>query len=166
MNTDPSTPVELDAEATAPADTATDAPEPAGGAIDLVKGAPDDFTEIVLRVGPGGGRRQRFFGRLLGEARQYNKSGFEVVRVYLSRKGKFVIHRRDVDWKDYARSADWNDWTSWRDLFGFAAGQQDWGDYTVEVVNTFVELSGRIPERIYRTVADVAAHPSVQDLEI
>ncbi|WP_327112488.1 EXLDI protein [Nocardia sp. NBC_01730] len=143
--------------------------EPVGG-VACVKesaepGGVDDVREIVLRVGPGGARRQRFFGRLLGESREYSKVGMEVVRVFVSRKGKFVVHRQEFNWRDLAVT-NWTDWKGWRDLFGFGGGDREWGDYLVEIVDSPAELQGRIPERIYRTVVDVAENPASQNLGI
>ncbi|WP_051023022.1 EXLDI protein [Nocardia pneumoniae] len=144
--------------------------EPTGGVTfvkeDAKRGGVEDLHEIVLKVGPGGGRRQRFFGKLLGESREYTKVGVEVVRVYLSRKGKFVVHRQESNWREMAAATDWTDWKSWSVLLGFTGHEREWGDYTVEIVDTPAELAGRIPEHIYRTVVDVAENPATQDLEI
>ncbi|MET9027562.1 EXLDI protein [Nocardia sp. NPDC004168] len=126
----------------------------------------DDLRQIVLRVGPGGGRQQRFFGRLLGESREYGKVGMTVVRVYVSRKGKFVVHRRESDWREMSVAIDWTEWKNWRELLRPGSGEREWGDYTVEIVDSPAELRGRIPEHIYRTVVDVAEHPNSQDLQI
>ncbi|MBF6297716.1 EXLDI protein [Nocardia amamiensis] len=133
---------------------------------DTEAGGVENFREIVLQVGPGGARRQRFFGRLLGESREYTEVGVDVVRVYVSRKGKFVVHRQESNWREMAAATDWTDWKSWRVLLGFTGQEREWGDYTVEIVNTPAELEGRIPEHIYRTVVDVAENPASQDLEI
>ncbi|MFE7746043.1 EXLDI protein [Nocardia sp. NPDC057455] len=127
---------------------------------------PDDLREIVLRVGPGGGRRQRFVGRLLGESREYDKAGMNVVRVYLSRKGKFVVHRQESNWREMFGAIDWTEWKNWRELLGVGSAEREWGDYTVEIVDSPAELEGRIPERMYRTVVDIAENPTSQDLQI
>ncbi|MGK8520632.1 EXLDI protein [Nocardia asteroides] len=128
--------------------------------------AADDLRQIVLRVGPGGGRQQRFSGRLLGESRAYTKAGMTVVRVYVSRKGKFVVHRRESDWREMPVAVDWTEWKNWRELLRPGSGERGWGDYTVEIVDSPAELPGRIPEHIYRTVVDVAENPASQDLQI
>ncbi|WP_280493259.1 EXLDI protein [Nocardia asiatica] len=144
--------------------------EPADGVV-LVKesaetGDADELRQIVLRVGPGGGRRQRFSGRLLGESCEYSMVGMTVSRVYVSRKGKFVVHRHETNWREISVAVDWSDWKNWRELLGVGGGEREWGDYTVEIVDSPTELEGRIPEHIYRTVIDVAAHPTMQDLPI
>ncbi|WP_067808050.1 EXLDI protein [Nocardia beijingensis] len=129
-------------------------------------GDAEDLRQIVLRVGPGGGRQQRFFGRLLGESREYSKVGMNVVRVYVSRKGKFVVHRRESDWREMSVAIDWTEWKNWRELLRPGSGEREWGDYTVEIVDSPAELRGRILEHIYRTVVDVAENPNSQDLQI
>ncbi|MFF7942053.1 EXLDI protein [Nocardia gamkensis] len=136
--------------------------------VTIVKASaePGDLRQIVLRVGPGGGRRQRFVGRLLGESREYDKAGMNVVRVYVSRKGKYVVHRRESNWREMFAAIDWTDWKNWRELLGVGGGEREWGDYTVEIVDSPAELDGRIPEHIYRTVVDIAENPTSQDLQI
>ncbi|WP_454198440.1 EXLDI protein [Nocardia sp. Marseille-Q1738] len=151
--------------------TSADAIDEQAGGVTFAKkgtetGGAEDFREIVLQVGPGGARRQRFFGRLLGESREYTKAGVDVVRVYVSRKGKFVVHRQESNWREMAAATDWTDWKNWRVLLGFTGAEREWGDYTVEIVDSPAELEGRIPAHIYRTVVDVAENPSLQDLQI
>ncbi|WP_174185919.1 EXLDI protein [Nocardia barduliensis] len=148
-----------------------DAVDESAHGVALVKesaapGEADEIREIVLRVGPGGGRRQRFFGRLLGESREYTKVGMNVVRVYVSRKGKFVVHRHETNWREISVAVDWTEWKNWRELLRVGSGEREWGDYTVEIVDSPTELQGRIPEHIYRTVVDVAENPTAQDLPI
>ena len=45
-------------------------------------------------------------------------------------------------------------------------GETDWGDFTFEVVDTVGELKGRIPDKLYERVADIADRPPVEDLDI
>jgi EXLDI family protein len=137
--------------------------------IDITKG---EFDEILLRVGPGGGRRQRFFGKLVGEAKEFTKAGIDVVRVYVSRKGKYVVHRQRSEWSDIVVLKNWTedwknlreDWKGWREMFDFE--DQGWGDYSVEIVDTFEELADRVPAKIYRGLVDVAQHPQTEDLDV
>lgn len=136
---------------------------------DLRKSAEDtaaDYTEHELRVGPGGARRQRFVGRRLGDYRHFTKQGIAVLTVYQGRTGKFVIHRQESDWAD-ASSVVAN-WTKglkqWRDVIGL--GEDGWGEFTSEVVDSIGELRGRVPEKLYRTVIDVVEHPATQVLDI
>ncbi|MFD0366007.1 EXLDI protein [Nocardia sp. GCM10030253] len=140
----------------------------AASGIDLQKGAAGEFGEVVLKVGPGGARQQRFFGRLVGESRQYSKVAIETVRVYLSRKGKYVVQVHRSEWSDLAESTDWfKDWKNWKNWRGMVgADELSWGDFTVEVVDSLEQLRDRVPEKIYRTLVDVAAHPYSQDLDV
>ncbi|MFX0580657.1 EXLDI protein [Nocardia nepalensis] len=133
--------------------------------IDVTKAVPGEFQEILLKVGPGGGRKQRFQGRLLGEARDYTKTGIAVTRVYLSRKGKYVVHRQASEWSDFAAMSWIKDWKkNWREIFEI--DDQTWADYTLEIVESFDELAGRIPAKIYRSLVDVRQHPQTEDLDI
>jgi len=133
--------------------------------IDVTKTAPGQFREILLEVGPGGGRQQRFQGRLLGEGREYTKVGVELIRVYLSRKGKYVVHRRVSEWSDFAALSWIKDWKkNWREIFEI--DDRTWADYTVEIVESFEDLAGLVPAKIYRSLADVTKHPQIEDLDI
>ena len=52
----------------------------------------EGFDEIIVRVGPGKGRKVRFIGVLLGEWYTSSHSRVETFRVYRGRTGKFVLH--------------------------------------------------------------------------
>ncbi|NNH71808.1 EXLDI protein [Nocardia uniformis] len=134
--------------------------------IDVTPGDDSRLTEIELRVGPGGARRQRFVGRLIGEYRQFTTQGVAQLRVYQGRTGKFLIHRQEIDWSDSSQLVA--NWTKglrgWRDLIGL--GEDGWGEFTTEIVDSIGELRGRLPEKLYRTVLDVIEHPSTQVLDI
>ncbi|MEV6771185.1 EXLDI protein [Nocardia sp. NPDC051030] len=150
------------------------------------------MREIEVRVGPGGGRTQRFTGRLLAESQQVTKVGSEAVKVYLSRKGKFVVHRHFIEWSDFttatkrayaekkeefvtARNAsDQSDFSlianwakgfkNWRELLGI--GDDGYGDFTLDIVDSLGELRDRIPAKAFRIVADVTENPAEQVLDI
>jgi EXLDI family protein len=133
--------------------------------IDVTKGDMDEFHEVLLKVGPGGGRRQRFFGKSLGEAREFTMAGVEVIRVYRSRKGKYVVHRQSSEWTDFATMTNWaKGRKNWREIF--EPEDQTWADYTVDIIDTFEELASRVPPKIYRELVDPAAEPKVEDLDI
>ncbi|MFI9506247.1 EXLDI protein [Nocardia sp. NPDC052566] len=155
--------------------SSTDVDEQSGDGIDLGKAPTDqgvgeadagDLHEIVLKVGPGGVRKQRFVGRLVGEQREYTKAGTDLTRVYLSRKGKYVVHRQHSSWKDHAAQVDWSDWSDWKQWLGLADRAPEWGDFTLEVADSPQELRDRIPERIYRPLVYLMEEPSTQDLDI
>ncbi|MEU4344144.1 EXLDI protein [Nocardia sp. NPDC023852] len=128
----------------------------------VVVGSTEELREFVLKVGPGGGRMQRFVGRQIGGSRQFTKVGIDAVRVYVSRKGKYVVHRRMSDWSDCPAAGLIKDWKSWSNVLY----EQSWGDYTLDVVDTIDELRERIPAKIYHTLVDVAEHPRTENLDI
>ena len=68
--------------------------------VDIEEGRREGFDEIIVRVGPGKGRKVRFTGVLLGEWLHSTFSRVETFRVYRGRKGKFVLHieRSPVAW--------------------------------------------------------------------
>lgn len=134
--------------------------------VSFEKGSSDEFREVVVKVGPGGVRAQRFTGRLLGESTQFTRVGVEQVRVYLSRKGKYAVHKQTTDWTDFSVMTDWvkdlkKDWRN-----GFDLDDQSWGDSTLQVLDSVEELRDRVPLKIYRTLVDVTEHPPIEDLDI
>src|SRR5262245_11782983 len=64
--------------------------------VDVEDSRDDGFDEVVVRVGPGSGRKSgkkvRFVGMLLGEWADSSWDHYDVTRVYRGRTGKFVIH--------------------------------------------------------------------------
>ena len=60
--------------------------------VDVEEGRREGFDEIIVRVGPGKGRKVRFVGVLLGEWLNTSSSRVETFRVYRGRTGKFVLH--------------------------------------------------------------------------
>ncbi|MET7771315.1 EXLDI protein [Nocardia sp. NPDC005366] len=134
--------------------------------IELEEGRREGFDEIVLRVGHNGVRQIRFSGALLGEWSDQNATRMEHVRVYRTRKGKIAMHAQYANWDDYPTDAkNWlNDLKNWRRMLG--VGEQDWGDFVFEVVDALDELKGKIPDKLYERVADIADRPPVEDLDI
>src|SRR3954452_23360879 len=60
--------------------------------VEIEEGREQGYDEIVVRVGPGLGRRQRFSKVLLGEWGRTSNEREEVIRAYRSRAGKFVVN--------------------------------------------------------------------------
>ncbi len=165
--------------------------EPARSAVGT-EDLPEGMSRIELRVGPGGGRTQSFVGRLLAESQQVTKVGTEVINVYLSRKGKFVVHRQYVEWSDFQqatkqaynsvradfitarRNSDQSDFSpithwvkefkNWRELLGL--GKDGYGDFTLDIVDSLDELRERVPAKAFRIAADVVSNPASHDLDI
>ncbi|WP_405167307.1 EXLDI protein [Nocardia sp. NBC_01499] len=144
-----------------------DSQQAVDGVVDFEKGDSDEFREVVVKVGPGGGRAQRFVGRLLGASTQFTRVGVEVVRVYSTRKGKYAVHKQATDWTDFSVMTDWVKEfkkKNWRN--GFELDDQSWGDYTLDVVDSVEELRELIPARIYRTLIDSTEQSPIEDLDI
>ncbi|WP_040784808.1 EXLDI protein [Nocardia pneumoniae] len=138
--------------------------------IELEEGRLEGFDEVVLKVGHDGVRQVRFSGTLLGEWHDVNDTRIEHVKVYRSRKGKYVMHAQYSNWDEYPADAgakwlkDWRDPKSWRRLLG--VGQQDWGEFIFVVVDSPEELKGQIPDKLYQRVVDLAEGPKIEDLDI
>ncbi|MEU0503660.1 EXLDI protein [Nocardia sp. NPDC005998] len=133
--------------------------------IELEEGRLEGYDEVVLRVGHNGVRQVRFSGALLGEYRDVNEERIEHVRVFRSRKGKFVMHAQYSNWDEYPQNSNWiKDLTNWRRMLG--VGDQDWGDFIFEVVDSLGELKGKIPDKLYERVARIADRPPVEELDI
>ncbi|RDI64579.1 EXLDI protein [Nocardia pseudobrasiliensis] len=129
------------------------------------------FGEVVLKDGPGGLRAKRFVGRFLTESKDYAKAGIEVTKVYRSRKGKFVVQHQVAEWAEFPQRSDLiselkADWRSWRNVFGVGTDEPEWGDYTVEIVDTVDELRDKVSPKLYRRVAAAVETPSTEDLDI
>ncbi|MEV6273992.1 EXLDI protein [Nocardia sp. NPDC051832] len=139
-------------------------------AISVTKSEPiepaTEFAEITLNVGPGGHRSQRFVGKQVGEAREVTKVGVTATRIFVSRKGKYVVQTQQSDWQDFTVLTNWTrDWKNWRNLIGLGDNEGA-GDFTVDVVDTLDELRTRVPSKVYREVADVVQNPGSQDLDV
>jgi EXLDI family protein len=138
--------------------------------VDIEEGRAEGFDEIILRVGPGRGRRQRFSGVLLGEWARSTNERMEAFRVYRTRSGRFVLHiERSESHTDLTPGAEkWN--TGWRAWVGNWSANQTWAtlpaEATLQVADTLDELRDQLPPGLYDLVADAAAHPPIEDLDI
>jgi EXLDI family protein len=134
--------------------------------VDVEEGRREGFDEIIVRVGPGRGRKVRFTAILLGEWLQTTHSRVETTRVYRSRTGKFVVHVERSP--DYTMVDDEGKPAGWRGYLGI--GNFSYGtapkESTLEVVESLDELRERIPPQLYDMVATSAQHPAVEDLDI
>ncbi len=135
--------------------------------VDVEEGRREGFDEIIVRVGPGKGRKVRFIGVLLGEWVNTSPSRVETFRVYRGRTGKFVLHVERSP--DYTMVDGEGKPAGWRAHLGL-----DWnvsygtkpGESTLEVVESLDELRERIPPQLYDMVAGSAQQPAVEDLDI
>ena len=137
--------------------------------VELEEGKLEGYEEITVRVGPGTGRRQRFFGVLLAQLERSTKDRVEKFRVYRSRTGKFVLHadRRS----QFKQNADDERYlTGWRSWVGNWSTDQSWsmaqGEASLQIVDTVEELRALIPEDLYALVEEAAEQPAVEDLDI
>lgn len=130
----------------------------------------DGFDEIVVRVGSGKGRPQRFMGTLIGEWMQSSNKGTETCRLYRTRKGYFAVHReRSEQYIPFGPNAEkWN--TGWRAWIGDWSSNQTWvttaAESTLKVAKTFEELQELIPDELLGSVRESLQTPDVEDLDI
>ena len=134
--------------------------------VDVEEGRRQGFDEIVVRVGPGKGRKVRFVGVLLGEWVNSSFSRVETFRVYRGRTGKFVLHvERGPDYtmlNEEGKPAGWRGYLGIGNIsYGTAPGES-----TLDVVESLEELRERIPPQLYDMVAGSANRPAVEDLDI
>lgn len=165
--------------------------EPTPGTV-VTQAEPEGLRTIELRVGPGGGRRQTFVGRDIAESHRVTKVGAEAIRVYLSKKGKLVVHRHHIEWAEFtavtrrafrdkktefttaressgqadlAAITHWaKGFRDWRDMLGL--GDDGYGDFTVDIVDEPDRLRDLVPEKVFRIVADMLENPAAQVLDI
>ena len=136
--------------------------------VEVEEGRKAGYDEIIVTIGSGTGRKVRFSGVLLGEWRHSTSTRVEVVRVYRSRAGKFVVHtNRSPEWT----SPDGDKWTTgWRGWIGNWSPNQTHtyiaGEATLKVADTVEGLRELVPPELYDVVAAVAAQPPIEDLDI
>ncbi|MFE9785902.1 EXLDI protein [Nocardia salmonicida] len=137
--------------------------------IELEEGREAGFEEVVLQVGRDGVRQVRFQGVLLGEWRDVGDKQVLHQQVYRSRKGKLVLHTHSALWSEYPTgdaAGDMKDWKYWRRMFGIGDRAWDWGDYEYEILDDLKDLKDRVPDKLYRKVEDITAHPQIEELDI
>ena len=136
--------------------------------VEIEEGRREGYDEIVVRVGPGSKprRKVRFTGVLLGEWANSTSNRFEVIRVYRSRTGKFVVHVERTE-GFIALDADGKPggWRAWIGLGTYSYGSTP-AESTVEVVDSLDALQAKIPATLYDMVATAAHQPMVEDLDI
>ena len=134
--------------------------------VDVEEGRRKGFDEIIVRVGPGKGRKVRFVGVLLGEWLNSSFSRVETFRVYRGRTGKYVLHiERSPDFTmvdDEGKPAGWRGYLG----IGSVSYGSSPGESTLDVIETLEELRERIPPQLFDMVAGSAQRPPVEDLDI
>ena len=118
--------------------------------VDVEEGRREGFDEIIVRVGPGKGRKVRFVGVLLGEWVNTSSNRVETFRVYRGRTGKFVLHiERSPDFTMVdaeGKPAGWRGYLGHRQHQLRAAP----GESTLEVIATLDELRDQDPAAALR----------------
>ncbi|WP_405487026.1 EXLDI protein [Nocardia sp. NBC_00511] len=133
--------------------------------IELEEGRREGYEEVVLKVGKDGVRQVRFSGSLLADWHQVTNERIEDIRVYRTRKGAYAVHSHYSNWSEFPTDTNiLKDWRQWRRFLG--VGEQNWGDFDLEVAETLAELKGKVPDRLYARVVDATEHPQVEDLDI
>jgi EXLDI family protein len=134
--------------------------------VDVEEGRRTGFDEIIVRVGPGKGRKVRFVGILLGEWVNSTFSRVDTFRVYRGRTGRFVVHiERSPDFTmvdEHGKPAGWRGHLG----IGNVSYGSTPGESTLEVLATLDELRERIPPQLYDMVAGSAGRAPVEDLDI
>ena len=134
--------------------------------VDVEEGRRTGFDEIIVRVGPGKGRKVRFVGILLGEWVNSSFNRVETFRVYRGRTGKFVLHtERSPDYTMVDAEGKPAGWRGYLGIGNISYGNSP-GESTLEVVATLEELRERIPPQLYDMVAGPARQPAVEELDI
>ena len=134
--------------------------------VEVEEGRREGFDEVIVRVGPGKGRKVRFVGILIGEWVNSTSGRFETFRVYRGRSGKFVLHiERSADFTMVDAEGKPAGWRGHLGISSVSYGSSP-GDSTLEVVESLDELRERVPPQLYDMVAGAAPLPPVEDLDI
>jgi EXLDI family protein len=138
--------------------------------VEVEEGRRQGYDEIVLRVGPGLGRKQRFSGVLLAEWTRSGNELTETFRVYRSRSEKYVVHleRSEADVNTGPNAERWN--TGWRAWIGDWSAEQSWTHTpavsTLRIASSLAELAELVPRELYDLVAETANQPVIEDLDV
>lgn len=138
--------------------------------VESEEGRKQGYDEIVVRVGPGLGRKQRFSGVLLAEWERSTNELTETFRVYRSRTEKFVVHleRSEAHTNVGPNAEKWN--TGWRAWVGDWSADQTWtrtpAESSLRIAESLDELRDMLPADLYDLVADVTDQPTIEDLDI
>jgi EXLDI family protein len=138
--------------------------------VEIEEGRRLGYDEIIVRVGVGLGRKQRFSGVLVAELERSGNTGDETYRVYRTRSEKFAVHvqKSEAHVNVGPNAEKWN--TGWRAWIGDWSADQSWtrtpAVSTLHVAVTLEDLRALVPDELYHLVADLADQPAIEDLDI
>jgi EXLDI family protein len=138
--------------------------------VEVEEGRKQGYDEIVVRVGPGLGRKRRFSGVLLAQWERSTNERTESFRVYRSRSEKFVVHleRSEAHTNVGPNAEKWN--TGWRAWVGDWSANQTWtrtpAESSLRIAESLDELRDMLPAELYDLVVDVTDQPTIEDLDI
>ncbi|WP_285681191.1 EXLDI protein [Actinoplanes sp. NBRC 103695] len=138
--------------------------------VEFEEGRQLGYAEIVVRVGQGLGRKQRFSGVLLAELERSGNGGTETYRVYRTRSENFAVHveQSEMHVNHGPNSEKWN--TGWRAWIGDWSANQTWSrtpaTSALHVAVTLDDLHALVPQELYDLVVDLTGQPDVEDLDI
>ncbi|MET8149231.1 EXLDI protein [Actinoplanes sp. NPDC049668] len=138
--------------------------------VEIEEGRKQGFDEIIVRVGQGLGRKQRFSGVLLAQWERSTNERTETFHVYRSRGEKFVVHveRSEAHTNVGPDAEKWN--TGWRAWVGDWSANQTWtytpAESTLHVAESLEELRDLLPTELYNLVTDIVDQPAIEDLDL
>jgi len=138
--------------------------------VEVEEGRKEGYGEVVVRVGPGLGRKQRFSGMLLAEMEQTGNERDETYRVYRTRTGKYVVHleRSEAHVSTGPNAEKYR--SGWRAWVGDWSANQTWtripADSSLRIADDLDALREIIPTELYELVLDAVGEPTIEDLDI
>jgi EXLDI family protein len=138
--------------------------------VEVEEGRQQGYDDVVVRVGPGLGRKQRFSGVLLAEMERTGNERDETYRVYRTRSGKYVVHleRSEAHVNTGPNAEKYR--TGWRAWVGDWSANQSWtripADSSLRVTDDLDALREIIPTELHELVLDAVHEPTIEDLDI
>lgn len=134
--------------------------------VDVEESRREGFEEVIVRVGPGVGRKVRFMGILLGEWFDTSWSKADTYRVYRTRSGKYALYSERGP--EFTTVDAQGKPAGWRGYLGI--GNIGYGSAprvaALDVFETPEDLRDRVPLGLYEMVIRAADRPAVEDLDI
>ena len=134
--------------------------------VDIEEGKREGFDEIIVRVGPGKGRKVRFIGMLIGEWMDSSYSRVDNYHVYRGRTGKFVLHlERSASFTMVDGEGKPAGWRGYLGIGNISYGSTP-EESTLDVIDTLEDLRGRIPQQLFDMVAKAPRAPELEELDV